>query len=101
MKYGGPGRVRLGLSSTPERLELEVVDQGQGIAPSDAERIFEQFWREPQHAHIPGWGLGLWASRSAVESLGSSMEYIPQRPQGAGFRVLVTRPRGSDSHALA
>ncbi|WP_158308395.1 ATP-binding protein [Thiocapsa marina] len=100
-KYGGRGRVRMSLSSTPERLELEVVDQGQGIAPSDAERIFDQFWRDPRHGHIPGWGLGLWASRSAVESLGGSMEYFPRSPQGAGFRVLVTRLRGADSRALA
>lgn len=99
-KYGGRGRVRMSLSSTPERLELEVADQGQGIAASDAERIFDQFWRDPRHSHIPGWGLGLWASRSAVESLGGTIEYIPRRPHGAGFRVRVTRLGGVDSHAL-
>lgn len=99
-KYGGSGRVRLHLSSTPERLELKVVDQGQGIDPSESERIFDQFWRDPQHGHIPGWGLGLWASRSAVESLGGGIDYIPQCPHGAGFRVRVTPLGGSDSRAL-
>ncbi|RKT47620.1 histidine kinase/DNA gyrase B/HSP90-like ATPase [Thiocapsa rosea] len=89
-KYGGVGRVRLTLSSTRERLKLEVADQGQGIAASEVERSFDQFWRDPQHGHIPGWGLGLWACRSAVESLGGSIEYVPQVSHGAGFRVLVT-----------
>lgn len=46
---------------TPARryLVLTVRDNGAGIAPEEAERIFERFGRSEQHRSIDGSGLGL------------------------------------------
>jgi two-component system phosphate regulon sensor histidine kinase PhoR len=40
-------------------LVWSVADQGPGINRSDAERIFERFYRAPSVRRIPGTGLGL------------------------------------------
>ncbi len=95
-KYGGTGQVRLHLVSTPERLLVEVWDAGAGLAPTEVDRLFEQFWRSPRHQHIPGWGLGLWACQSAVESLGGTIRYESRQPSGASFRVEIRRTTQQD-----
>jgi signal transduction histidine kinase len=40
-------------------LVWSVEDRGPGIAESDAQRIFERFYRAPSVRGIPGTGLGL------------------------------------------
>jgi len=36
-----------------------VTDEGPGISETDAQRIFERFYRAPSVRRIPGTGLGL------------------------------------------
>ncbi|AUB82231.1 hypothetical protein THSYN_15595 [Candidatus Thiodictyon syntrophicum] len=90
-KYGGPGRVRLALISTPGCFRIDCTDQGPGLAAGEEAAVFEQFWRGARSRHITGWGLGLWACRNAVESLGGTIVYRPQSPAGAGFHISVER----------
>jgi len=40
-------------------LTWAVADQGPGISETDAQRIFERFYRAPSVRRIPGTGLGL------------------------------------------
>jgi len=90
-KYGGPGRVRLALISTPGCFTIDCTDQGPGLMAGEEAAVFEQFWRGARSRHITGWGLGLWACRNAVESLGGTIVYRPQAPAGAGFHISVER----------
>jgi signal transduction histidine kinase len=60
------------VNGAPPELRFEVTDQGPGIAPEWADRIFEKFIQvEAQQAGKPvGAGLGLNFCRLAVEAMG-------------------------------
>jgi len=50
VKYGGEGPVRLEVSTRPDRLRAEIVDQGVGFTPKARDRDLED---------VGGWGLHL------------------------------------------
>lgn len=50
VKYGGDGPVRLEVTSSPERVRAEIVDQGTGFAP---------MVRDGDLHKVGGWGLHL------------------------------------------
>lgn len=62
--------VQLVLSKENGWLSWTVIDQGPGIPPTEAPRIFERFYRSPSARGIPGTGLGL----SIVKHLAAQME---------------------------
>ena len=64
-----------------ERALLIVADEGAGLAPDDAERAFERFWRGPS-ARGDGSGLGLAIVRSITERHGGRV-----RVEGARFTI--------------
>jgi signal transduction histidine kinase len=62
MKYSGAGRlIRLRVRAESGRVIFAVSDEGIGIPAAEQSRVFEKFYRvnDPQHASIPGTGLGL------------------------------------------
>jgi signal transduction histidine kinase len=62
MKYSGAGRlIRLRVRAESGRVIFAVSDEGIGIPAAEQSRVFEKFYRvnDPQHAFIPGTGLGL------------------------------------------
>ena len=62
---------RSGRRRDGELVEIEVVDEGPGIPPSDFERIFDKFYRvQAQDRRRAGTGLGLAICRGFVEALG-------------------------------
>jgi two-component system sensor histidine kinase KdpD len=72
-----------------EALVLEIRDQGPGIPPEQAERIFDRFYRAPETAPGAGTGLGLAVARGFVEAMGGSIAVLgrPDGRQGAVFRL--------------
>ena len=68
VKYGPEGQtVTVALSLRADRLRLSVEDQGPGIDPRDAERIFEPFSRLARSADATGGtGIGLAIVRQLV-----------------------------------
>lgn len=73
-------------------LEVIVADTGPGVAPEDAERIFQPFFTRK----AGGTGLGLYLSRQIVEAHGGRLEL--ERPdRGARFKIfLPTQAPGSE-----
>ncbi len=67
-KYAGTGAT-IGIRATPfdEWLEIEVWDNGPGIAPGSEHMIFEKFSRGNKESAIPGVGLGLAICRAIIE----------------------------------
>ena len=65
-------------------LSIEVADSGPGIAPEEAESIFEPFRQGKTSA--AGNGLGLSISRALARAMGGDLRLI-QRPRGACFRL--------------
>jgi len=67
-----------------------VRDQGQGIAPEVAPRVFRQFWRSKRRG---GAGLGLYIVKGLVEAHGGVIA-VHQAP-GGGAEFRFTMPAGT------
>jgi signal transduction histidine kinase len=71
---------------------LEVADTGTGIAPGDAERIFERFVRGSSSEGRPGTGLGLPIVTAIATAHGGTVA-VDSRPRGgATFTVTLGAP---------
>jgi signal transduction histidine kinase len=75
-----------------DRLQIEVSDEGPGIPPSEAERVFERFYRaDAARARTDGGsGLGLAIARWIVDMHGGDIRAAQQEPHGC--RMIVTLP---------
>jgi PAS domain S-box-containing protein len=74
---------------------VSVRDQGEGISPDVAPRVFRQFWRgKPRGAsrrgqHGGGTGLGLYIVKGLVEAHGGTIDVHRAPGGGAEFRFIV------------
>jgi signal transduction histidine kinase len=68
-------------------VEVEVVDEGEGIASGDGERVFEAFYRGDAARGEEGAGLGLAISKAIVEAHGGRIWFESGEP---GTRVHFT-----------
>jgi len=81
--------------SAPDAAAVSVRDQGEGIAPDVAPRVFRQFWRgKPRGSsrrsqHGGGTGLGLYIVKGLVEAHGGTIGVRPAPGGGAEFRFIV------------
>jgi PAS domain S-box-containing protein len=87
------GRIEVRIADTPDRLRIDVEDEGLGIPPSEQARIFEKFYRldAEMTRGVGGSGLGLYISREIVEQMGGLLSVRSRR--GAGSTFTVTLPR--------
>jgi two-component system sensor histidine kinase MprB len=67
--------------------EVSVRDHGPGIAPEDAPRVFDRFWRASSARLLPGSGLGLSIVKEVAESHGGSVTLEHASGGGARFRL--------------
>ena len=75
-----------GAAGSDARVELSVIDEGQGVPASRSAEMFEPFFTTKPE----GTGLGLWLSRSLLEALGGTLDYF--REEGR-TRFRVTLPK--------
>jgi signal transduction histidine kinase len=73
--------------SPPRFLQVVMADSGTGVAPEDAERIFEPFFSTKQPGK--GTGLGLAIVASTIENLGGTIWVQRAREGGAAFVMLL------------
>jgi PAS domain S-box-containing protein len=90
----GAGTVTIMVEPTradePRGVAVSVRDQGQGIAPELAPRVFRQFWRVKRRG---GAGLGLFIVKGLVEAHGGTIAV--QRAPGGGAEFRFTMPAGT------
>ena len=85
------GTVTLRAESEDDYVRIEVADDGEGIPPEHAERVFERFFRGGDGARNgTGAGLGLSICRAIVEAHGGRIWVEPG--DGGGSRVCFTVP---------
>jgi two-component system OmpR family sensor kinase len=87
-----PPTVTIGeLNSGQPVAAIEVSDTGPGIAPQDAQRIFERLYRADgsRSRRHGGAGLGLAIVAAIVQKHGGRVELWTAPQQGARFRVLL------------
>ncbi len=87
-----PPAVGLGV---PDAASVSVRDQGEGISPEVAPRVFRRFWRgKPRGGsrrgqHGGGTGLGLYIVKGLVEAHGGTIGVQCAPGGGAEFRFIV------------
>jgi signal transduction histidine kinase len=64
------GSVVVRAEPVADRIEVEVADNGDGIAPEEREQVFTAFYRGDAARTSAGAGLGLAVSRAIVEAHG-------------------------------
>lgn len=69
-----------------EGVAVSVCDEGEGIAPEAASRVFRQFWRGQRRT---GTGLGLFIVKGLVEAHGGTITVRRAPAGGAEFRFTV------------
>ncbi len=84
------GRVELGVARTAGGVEVEVRDDGSGIRPEDAARLFQPYFTTKKH----GTGLGLFVTRKLVADHGGSVTCESAPGQGTVFRVSLPAAPG-------
>ena len=83
MAHAEPGSVRLSVNAYGDQVELNVIDNGPGVAREILGQLFEPFFT----TESKGTGLGLYLARELCSANSAALEYVEDM-QGAHFRVL-------------
>lgn len=92
LKYGGDSpEVTVRLRPSAAGVEISVGDRGSGLAPEEASRVFEPFYRgqRASEAQIPGSGLGLALVKRIVDSHGGRVSAANDANGGALFTIAL------------
>ncbi len=73
-----------------ERAIIEITDDGPGIPPEAAERVFQAFYTTKSG----GTGLGLAIAKSAVEAAGGTIAFSPRTGGGTVARIELALEEG-------
>lgn len=88
IKFSPQGeRVRLCVWRDGPWLAWSVIDHGPGISSTDAQRIFERFYRAPSARGVPGTGLGLSIVKHLSVLMGGEVDLKSELGQGATFTL--------------
>jgi signal transduction histidine kinase len=86
-----PLRIALRAKLLPgDKVEIEVEDNGRGIAEQDHQRVFELFRRAGKQDE-PGEGVGLAHVRNVIRNLGGEIDLRSILGQGTTFRIVLPR----------
>ncbi|HEY9522794.1 MAG TPA: HAMP domain-containing sensor histidine kinase, partial [Thermopolyspora sp.] len=92
----GRGTVTIEMEPVEWGVAVSVRDQGEGVAPELASRVFRQFWRGNRRRR-GGTGLGLFIVKGLVEAHGGTITV--QRAPGGGAEFRFTMPTGAPEFA--
>jgi signal transduction histidine kinase len=89
------GTITLRLEGDGEATTITVADTGRGMAPEDARRVFDRFYRgTSDERKNPGTGLGLAIVKSLVDLHGGSIEVASELGRGTTFTVRLPSAPG-------
>jgi PAS domain S-box-containing protein len=86
---GAPPRVHISGSCDRDRVLLSIRDDGIGIDPIYAEKVFGPFERLNGRDTFPGTGIGLAIARRLAERLGGTLTVQPAEGGGSDFRLTL------------
>ncbi len=99
IRFSPPGgTVQVLLTDRNGALEIQVKDEGPGIASEDQLRMFEPFFQSPAMMTTSGkrglFGIGLTIAKEVVEAHDGRIEYHARHPRGSEFRIILPFPSG-------
>jgi two-component system sensor histidine kinase DctS len=80
--------LRITASADASQVSVSVIDNGHGIAPDVAERLFSPFFS----TKAEGMGMGLSICRTAIEFHGGTLTHAPNPGGGTVFTFSLPRP---------
>ncbi|MGY5847951.1 sensor histidine kinase [Salegentibacter sp. HM20] len=77
VKYGG-NQIEVQVISENEMVQIIISDNGRNLLKSQADQIFEKFYRVPKgNTHdIKGFGIGLYYTKSIIEKHGGTIDIV-------------------------
>jgi PAS domain S-box-containing protein len=93
VKYTASGSVTVRISGDESFAMAAVTDTGVGIAPSDAEHVFQKFYRADNSdtRTIGGTGLGLYIAQQRAAAMGGKIVLDSEPGRGSTFTLILPR----------
>jgi PAS domain S-box-containing protein len=90
IKFGDPDHpaIRVRATRLPSGWRFDVQDNGSGVEPRHADRVFEMFQRLHSR-EVPGSGMGLAIVKRLTERLGGHVAVTAAEPKGSIFSVTI------------
>ncbi|MEL6494284.1 MAG: HAMP domain-containing sensor histidine kinase [Cyanobacteria bacterium J06623_7] len=85
VKFTDRGGVKVALSSSKKKLEIEVADSGIGISPEDQKAVFQRY-HQGNHRRA-GKGLGLYLCQQIINAHGGELTVQSELGRGTTFTV--------------
>ena len=103
-KFSGNGTaIDVTATTRGGRVRVTVADQGPGVSPKDAERLFSAFYRgtAAKRTGADGLGIGLAVVKSIVEAHGGTVGVTNRRTGGAAFWIALPLDPPAESEERA
>jgi len=86
--------IQVACAVNKNEITISVKDEGMGIKPSDADKIFDRYYRVESNntRHISGFGIGLYLSAEIIQRHGGRI-WLESEP-GKGSTFYFTLPLG-------
>lgn len=87
------GTITIITTYSSNRCVISVADNGYGIPMQEQEKIFSKLFRasNARRISVNGTGLGLYLTKSFMEKLGGSVEFVSEPDHGTTFMVSLPR----------
>ena len=90
IKYTADGKqITVRLKQLKKDVELQITDQGVGIAKADQDKLFQKFSRipNPRSILVGGTGLGLYWTKRIIQLHGGTIDVSSQPGKGTTFTI--------------
>ncbi len=84
--------IQIDIRNEEKSLEVDIIDKGAGIEPTDLEIIFDQFVTIETEYSTHGTGIGLYLSREIMNSHGGSIKAYSEG-KGSGTKFVLIFPK--------